>query len=200
MNSKLWIRKALSSCLTVALIATYSTFALANSGKLAGELLVSGKNINGEAPFVKVNGETAKSGRSIFSSSTIATPDNANAIINLGKIGKIELAPKTNLILSFDEKGISGELLSGKVTVLNASDNVSVKTIGGETLTLKAGETAVANGRAQQDDDATSDGGAAWLPWALIFGGAIAGIVIAATVADNETELGGGATVVSPNR
>ena len=71
MNRKLWIRKALSMCLCVALLATYSMVALAGPGKAAGELTVSGKNANGEAPFVLVNGETARSGRSVFSGSTI---------------------------------------------------------------------------------------------------------------------------------
>jgi len=67
MNSKLWIQKALSMCLVVAIIATYSMVALASSEKAAGELLVTGKSINGETPFVTVNGETAKTGRSVFS-------------------------------------------------------------------------------------------------------------------------------------
>jgi hypothetical protein len=48
MNSKLWIRKALSMCLSVAVLATYSMVALAGPGKAAGELAVSGKNVNGE--------------------------------------------------------------------------------------------------------------------------------------------------------
>ncbi len=201
MNSKLWIRKALSMCLVMTVIASYSAFALANTGKVAGELLVTGKKLNGEAPFVKVNGETAQSGRSVFSSSTIVTPENANAIINLGKIGKIELAPNTTLTLSFNEKGIGGDLAQGRVTVLGASDVVSIKTINGNVLKLSAGDVATAAGKARQDDDDDdSSGGAAWLPWALIFGGAVAGIAIAAVVADNETQLGGGTTVVSPSR
>lgn len=201
MNSKVWIRKALSMCMMVAVTATYSMVALANTGKLAGEILVSGKNINGEAPFVKVNGEDAKSGRSIFTSSTIVTPENANAVINLGKAGKIELAPNTTLALNFDEKSISVDLSAGKITVLGASESVNVKTLEGKTLQLNAGETATAAGKSQQDDDDDDDkGGAAWVPYVLIFGGAIAGVVIAATLANNETQLGGGTTVVSPNR
>jgi hypothetical protein len=201
MNSKIWIRKALSMCLVITVIASYSAAALANTGKIAGELLVSGKNLNGEAPTVQINGEAAKSGRSVFSSSTIVTPEDANAIINLGKIGKIELAPNTILALTFNEKGISGDLTQGRVTVLSASDVVNIKTLDGTVLKLNAGEVAAANGKARQDDDDDAkSGGAAWLPWALIVGGAVAGIVVAAVVADNETQLGGGTTVVSPSR
>ena len=201
MNSKLWIQKALSTCLVFAVIVTYSMVALASSGKIAGELIVAGNNINGEMPFVMVNGEAAKTGRSVFSASTIATPDNASAIINLGKLGKIELAPKTNLVLSFTEKGISGDLLSGKLTVLSSTESVSIQTVGGELLKLNAGDSAVANGKAQDDDDDKgSGGGAAILPYALILGGAIAAIVIATVATDNETQLGGGSVVVSASR
>jgi hypothetical protein len=200
MNSKLWIRKALSMCLVFALIVTYSMVALASSGKIAGELIVAGKSVNGEMPYVAVNGEAAKTGRSVFSASTIATPDNASAIINLGKIGKIELAPNTNLVLSFTEKGISGDLLSGKLTVLSASESVSIQTVGGEILKLNAGESAVASGKAQDDDDNGRSGGAAYLPYLLIFGGALAAIIVATVVTDNETQLGGGSVVVSTTR
>ena len=199
MNSKMWIRKALSTCLVVATIATYSMVTLANSERVAGELSISGISSNGETPFVKVNGEAAKSGRSIFSSSTIVTPDNAGAVINLGKIGEIELAPDTTLALSFNEKGISGDLLAGRITVLNASDIVSIKTIDGKTASLKAGESAV-SGVTKAQDDAVNDGGNAWIAWALVLGGAAAAIVIAATSDNNRTTIGSGATVVSPTR
>jgi len=176
--------------------------ALANSERIAGELTVSGKSINGETPFVKVNGETAQNGRSIFSSSTVATPTDANAIINLGKIGKIELAPNTTLALSFDQNGINGELLAGQITVLSSSKSVSVKMLDGSTVMLNAGEAAAATtGKARQDDDDDGDsGGAGLLLFALILGGAAAGIIIAATTDNNNIQLGGNTTIVSPNR
>ena len=200
MNSKTWISKALSMCLAVAILVTYSMVALAGTDKIAGELLVTGKNINGQTPVVQVNGETAQSGRSIFSSNTITTPDNASAIINLGKIGKIELAPNTTLTLSFNDKGISGSLSAGRVTVLSASETVVINTVGGKSVNLKVGESANATGSNKKDDDDDKDGGSAWWIWVAVFGGAIAAIVIAATSDNNRVALGGGTTVVSPNR
>ena len=200
MNSKLWIRKALSMCICVALLATYSMVALASSGKIAGELMVSGKSINGEAPFATVNGEAAKSGRSIFSSSTITTPDSASAVINLGKLGKIELAPKTALAISFDENGISGDLSAGKVTVLGESGNVSIKTVDGNVVKLAAGESVSATGAQTKDDDDDDDGGPAWWVWGVVFGGAAAVILYTATQGDSRADLGGNGTVVSPTR
>jgi hypothetical protein len=200
MNSKLWIQKALSMCLVVAIIATYSMVALASSEKAAGELLVTGKSINGETPFVTVNGETAKTGRSVFSSSTIATPENASAVINLGKTGRIELAPNTTFTVNFNEKGITGSLASGTITVLGATNNVGVTMADGSTVELTAGESASANGRtADRESKKANTGGQAWWIWAAIFGGAAAGIIWA-TTSNNGLQLGGTATVASPNR
>jgi hypothetical protein len=201
MNSKLWIRKALSMCLVVATIATYSMITLANSGKVAGELLISGVNSGDKTSYVKVNGEAAQTGRSIFSSSTIVTPDATGAIINLGKLGNIELAPDTTLTLSFNETGINGNLLAGRVTVLKASDTVNITTIDGITAQLNAGESAVATtGKAQDDDDSVNDGGSAWIGWVLILGGAAAAIIIASRTDNNRIAVGGNTTVISPTR
>ena len=199
MNSKLWIRKALSMCLSVAVLATYSMVALAGPGKAAGELAVSGKNINGEAPFVFVNGEVARSGRSVFSGSTITTSESTNAVINLSKLGKIELAPNTAINLTFDEKGISGALTSGTVSVLGAAENVSITTPNGKTVQLATGQSVSATGKTADDDDDDDHGGAAWWIWGGIFGAA-AVVIIWTALSDGEIETGGGGTVVSPTR
>jgi len=193
MNSKVWMNKALSMCLVVVTIVAYSMVALANSEKIAGELLITGTNNNS----VTVNGEAAKNGRSVFSSSTIVTPENTSAIINVGKLGSIKLAPKTTINLSFNEKGITGDLLAGQITVLNSANDVKIITLDGKLTTLNAGES-VATAKAQDDDD-DDPGTGSWLIWALILGGAAAGIIIAATQG-NDIQLGGGTTVVSPNR
>lgn len=199
MNSEGYIRKALSMCLTVAIIAAYSMTTLAGTDKIAGQLLISGTSANGEVSFVKVNGKAAQSGSQVLSSSTVATPEDASAVIDLGKIGKIELAPKTTLAgLTFGEKGISGNLLAGQVTVLSAAQSVNMTTLDGKITKLNAGESLNA-GKKQDDDDDNKGGG--WALWAaLIIGGAVAAIIIAATRNDNSASLGGGTVVASPSR
>jgi hypothetical protein len=182
----------------VAVFATYSMVALAGD-RMAGELTVTGNGINGDAPSVTVNGEAARSGRSIFSSNVIATPSNAGAVINLGKNGMIELSPNSTFTVSFDDKSVSGELTSGKLTVLGTSSSVNVKTSNGQMVKLTAGESVNAAGKKDDDDD-NHAGGAAWWVWAVIFGGAAAGILIAAVNADNRVSLGGTATTISPVR
>lgn len=196
MDSKQLIRKTLTLCLAVAVFATYSMVALAASDRIVGELSISGKNVQGENPTVTVNGENAQNGRSIFSSSTIATSPNASAIISVAKVGKIELAPDTTIIVSFDENGFNGDLITGKITALGVSENVSVKTPDGKNVKLNAGESAVAG----QTQTNTNSGGGAWIWYALIFGGAAAAVLIAATSDNNRTAVGGNTVIVSPLR
>jgi len=201
MNSKSWIRKAFSLCLSVSLLVTYSMVALAGPGMVAGELLVSGSSPSGDAPTVFVNGETAKSGRSVFSSSTIVTSENTSAILSFGKLGKLEIAPNSSFTVSFDEKAISGELASGKVSVLSSAAPVNVRTINGALAPLNGGQSVLASGTAQQDkDDDDDDGGAAWWIFAAVFVAA-GGVIIYAATADNDrATFGDGGVVVSPTR
>ncbi len=189
MNSKSLFHKALTMCLTFALIATYSMVALANDGKATGEITVTG---SGDTSTVSVNGEAVKSGRTIFSSSTISTQEGAKAIVNLGKAGRLEIAPNTTFTLSFDKTDISGDLASGSVTVLSAAKSVAVKTAAGETVVLNAGDTASASSGSSSKSASSSSPN--WAMFALIFGGAIAGIVLA-TSQDNENRFGSGTTV-----
>jgi len=173
--------------------------ALAGPGKVAGELTVSGKDINGEAPFVLVNGEAARSGRSIFSTSTITTPEGAGAVVNLGKLGRLDLAPSTALTLTFDETGISADLTSGVVSALGTTNKVSVKTADGKTVQLAAGQSVAASGLLRDDDDDDKDGGSGWLIWAGVFGGAAA-VILWTALSDDDLDINGGGTVISPTR
>lgn len=197
MNSKSVIYKAFTTSLLVALVATCSMVALAIDGKNSGEIVVTG-NTASETTAVTVNGEPVKSGRTIFSSSTISTPETAGAIINLGKAGRIELSPNSTFAISFDDAAISGSLTAGNVTVLNASKSVEVRTLSGETVQVNSGETVSASSSSAPAPAAAASGGSNWWAFALIFGGAVAGIVLA-THDGNENKFGAGAgTTVSP--
>jgi len=209
MNSKLWIRKAVSSCLMIAMLVTYSMVALANTGRATGEIVVN----SGSA--VTVNGEAAKSGRTIFTSSVVSTQENTSVVINLGTAGEIELAPNTTLTVSFDDRSASLDLTSGNVTVLKSVNAVNV-TVSGTNYSLNAGESASATAGKSTDDyrdssgkciDADKDGkeecgnaGGSWWLWALVMGGAAGAIIYGASQGGNDINLGGGTTVVSPNR
>jgi len=189
MNSTLWIKKATSMTLMVAIFATYSMVALAAGGKATGELIVNG------AEQVTVNGESVANGRTIFTASTIATPQASSATINLGKAGSIELAPNSTATVAFTGETITLDLGAGKVSVISSMNAVAVNAAG-KALVLAPGESA--STQDDDDDDKTDSGN--WLVFALILGGAAAGLLIAATRGDNDIQLGGTSTVVSPRR
>jgi len=184
MNSKLWIKKALSTCSMVAIIATYSMVGLAAEGKASGELLFNGTE------SVVVNGEAATSGRTIFSSSSIVTPAGTSATLNLGKAGQIAVAPNSSLQLNFDSGNASIVLSTGSVTVISATNGVNIN-----SRVVAEGETATAGASSAQTKKNNND----WWPWALVFGGAAFGILFAA-INSTDNQLGGSGAVVSPNR
>jgi len=121
------LRHTLTFCLMLAVFSTYTmtASALPENKSLMGELIVSGHNVNGNGVLATINGERAYSGRTFFSSGTIATSDNTSATIKLGKLGFINLMPNSNLSLSFSENKISGMLSAGQIKVFN-NDGVEV--------------------------------------------------------------------------
>lgn len=211
LDSRFTFSRLLVFALTVSILTCQTMVALAmpKAGQPAGELTVKGKMPTDEKPFVLVNGDRSFTGRSVFSSGTIATTETTSAIINLGKIGRIELAPASVLTLSFSDDSISGELSSGDVRISNA-DGVAVKintpndvitnernaassftvAVGAELSTVKATNGAVRynNGKsvAQQDDDDDDDDGI-WVP-IIVIGGAVGAVVLFTMLGDDDDD------------
>lgn len=129
MISKSWSRKSIATAVAVAVLSVYSMVVLASpSAKVAGELSVSGQ--------VTVNGQNVVSGSTIFSDSTISTAAQSNASVSISKVGRVELAPNSNLRLSFAENSITAMLETG---------SAQVSTLAGTTvnLTTKDGTVVV---------------------------------------------------------
>lgn len=192
MIRQLWVRKAVSACVLFVVFITTSMVTLATPGRIAAELTVSGKVLNGEAPVVFVNGAESKSGRSIFSSSTIATPEETTAVLSVGKTGRLELAPNSSVNVVFDDNSIDAELTSGRLTVLGSLGTVNVRTNDGKTTTLNAGDSINASGQAKARQ--TGGGSDNWWIWVLVAGGAAVAVLIAVSQSNNDND------VVSPNR
>ena len=203
--------------ISLSLICVQSAFAFALPGTVsAGEITVSGSKEGAERPFVVVNGERAFSGRTFFSDGKVETTDGTTATVNLGKLGRIQLAPSSSLTLSFAEGRIAGTLSKGNVSVSNTegvavtidTPNDSVRNEGTSasrfSVSVADGKTAVAiengtvrsNGgtlaKQDDDDDDDDDNWKAWA-WVGVIGGII-GTVIIWKVLDDEDE------VVSPVR
>ena len=219
MISKMWSRKSLASFLAVAVLSVYSMFVLATPGHaapLVGELSAFGG--------VTVNGQKAASGTTVFSDSMIVTAADANAMVNLGKAGRVEVLPGSTLKLSFSDNSLSGQLESGQVRIstpvgVTASIATNDGTVNAEagranifTVDMTSGKlnanaiagAVTANGKtpaaqaADNDDSKLSGGALAAL--VLAAGGAIAAIIIAGRSDNNDLNFGGTVTVVSPSK
>ena len=120
MISKSWSRKSIATAVAVAVLSVYSMVVLAAPGaKASGELSVSGQ--------VTVNGQKMISGGTIFSDSTISTAAQSSASVSISKVGRVELAPNTNLRLSFANNSITALLETG---------SAQVSTFAGTTVNL----------------------------------------------------------------
>ncbi|MGH9908699.1 MAG: hypothetical protein ACRD8U_24335, partial [Pyrinomonadaceae bacterium] len=129
MISKTWSRKSLAACLSVAVFSVYSMVALASPGARmpAGELSVFGE--------VTVNGQKAISGGTLFSESVLVTAEKSNAIVNISKLGRVELSPNSSMSLSFNEKSLTGLLDNGVARVSTlAGISVNLTTKGGAVI------------------------------------------------------------------
>ncbi len=89
---------------------------------------------------VTVNGQPAVTNSTVNSGSTITTGANSSAIINLGKIGRIELAADSNMTLKFADNSIVGILSSGKARVSNASGIATTITTKDSAVIADAGQ------------------------------------------------------------
>jgi hypothetical protein len=183
-------------------------FVLANANTPLGEITVSGLPQPGQ-PAVLVNGEPASTGRSLFSSSTVSTPESMGATVNLANGSRLVLAPNSSLTLSAGDT--IGTLSTGSLTLSSAAEAVSVLIADGSLVTLGVGETALATsaraardhrdkttGKCIDDDNDGKEECTEGLPvwaWGAIVAG-IAGAVIIAVVASNDDE----GTAASPVR
>lgn len=100
--------------------------------EVQGRLTTSGDNP------VSVNGNNAKTGETIFSGQQIQTPAGTSATVELPGLGSVEIAPGSNITLTFSAGKISVVVISGCVT-LRASDGVTgTVQSGGRTRTTGA--------------------------------------------------------------
>lgn len=126
--------------MVVATITTYSMVALANPNKVVGEIMFSNS-----AASVNVNGAAVKSGNSIFSTSNIVTPENTDAVINFGQLGKVKLDAQSTAELSFDSENLTSTLVNGKLVVMSSANDVNtIVNIGNAGKLKLAPNTSIA--------------------------------------------------------
>jgi len=66
---------------------------------------------------ITVNGSSVASGTTILSKSRIKVPEKVGATVDLGRLGRLDIGPKTELVLDFDDSEISVQLDAGYVVL-----------------------------------------------------------------------------------
>lgn len=135
MLAKNCFRKLIASFTAVAVFCVSSSIALAQTKDIAGEITVSGQ--------VTVNGQAAVSNATIISGSTIVTGAGSNAVVSLGKVGRVEVLADSNVVLNFSDNNIVAVLSSGKAKIANAA---------GVATTVTTKDTTVIADTAQADN------------------------------------------------
>lgn len=130
-------RKILAVTLMMTLAGFYCSPSLSALAQVkpvtGGVLFVSGT--------VMLNGMAAISGVSVFSKSTLKTAHNGSAVINLGRLGRVELGPDSEMSLRFSEDTVGGTLLSGKA-LFSASEGVKIAIVTADGETVSEGRQA----------------------------------------------------------
>ena len=90
---------------------------------------------------ITVNGLSAGTGASILTGATIETGADQSATVNLGPLGKLDIAPNTKLVLTYDDKGNVKALLVYGCVILGAKKKTT-------------GEVATEQGSAGKTDPA----------------------------------------------
>jgi hypothetical protein len=184
IHSKRFAVNLTTACLLFALIVSCSYVSLATVNKPVGEIMISGVSAV-EGRSVTVNGESAKTGRTIFDSSVISTPAGQTAVVNLGKAGKIQIAPESTVVIGVNGESISSSLSAGSLTVLGSANPINVTNAKGETLTVAAGESVTSTSTAAAKAQ-TGPGGLNWWAWAAIIGGAATAVVLFVALRDDD--------------
>lgn len=104
------LRLLLSSLCTAAIACNYLL-----APAWVGATIVQGGQLS-SARQVTINGSNAIVGQTVFSGSRIKVGDKGSAIINLGRLGRIELGPNSDFVLRVTDDKIGGELNSGCLT------------------------------------------------------------------------------------
>jgi len=109
MLGKNIVRKFVTMTTLAAVWCVYSMVALAAPVDATGELTVTGQ--------VTVNGANAVSGATLFSDSTVTAAKGSNAVISLGKLGRVEVQEGTTVNVKFSDSGVISMLDMGRVRV-----------------------------------------------------------------------------------
>jgi len=173
--------------ITASLITVLLSISSFGQVPFAGELLVSGNNVT-------VNGEQAANGRTILVPSTITTGPGSYATLNFGNAGRIQLAPNTTFSVDGNAAGLRGSLPMGSVTIVSATNPVTITTLSGHSVAARAGDVVLSDMTATTGTSgggSTTKSGVNPLVYVLV-AGAAAGVLVGVAGGSGGSSSGGG--------
>jgi hypothetical protein len=114
----------------------FMSFFLLMAGPVWAQSSLKAKGEVVSASGATINGFPAISGMTVFNDNRIRTGQHGVAIINLGRLGRIECGPETDMTLRLSGSSIGGELRSNRVVVsARAGISVAINTTKGVVTT-----------------------------------------------------------------
>ena len=193
MISKIRYRKPIAAVIAVAVLSVYSMVVLASPSAKAqsGELSIVGQ--------VAVDGQTISDGGTLFSDSIITTSEKSSAIVNLSKLGRVELSSDSNMKLSFSDQNIVGLLENGTAHIWTlAGTSVNFATKDGVVVVDGSQATSVTVNVVEGVTSLTTDSGVAQLHVGGVVKEVFAGETVNSTpqTDDDDDDMSGGALAV----
>ncbi len=113
-----------------------------NAAPVAGRQTQGRLTTAGDSP-VSVNGNSAKTGETIFSGQQIQTPAGTSATVQLPGLGSVEIRPGSNVTLTFGEGRIAVVVLSGCVRLSAAAGVTGTVQSKGKTHTTDSDDRVI---------------------------------------------------------
>lgn len=112
--------KVVAVIISVAVLQLYAHADLLKtvSARLSGSAAKAPQDVQGRLTTrgnnpVTVNGNSARSGETIFSGQQLQTPEGTSAAVELGPLGRLDISPGTNLTLTFDGDSVEVNVTAG---------------------------------------------------------------------------------------
>lgn len=155
---------------------------------------------------VTVNGHKATSGTTVLSGAEIECPDKVGATVDLGALGRVDMAPNSSMTLNFTATDVTVQLKSGYIVlttnkgipgVVNTTDGQVFQANGASVVAKMAGITG--------PEAAAAAAGASVGTGVGLGTGAVVGIagagaaVVGGTAAAKSSERGSNLSTATPN-
>jgi len=124
--------------------------------QVMGHSELTGKLTTVDNKSISVNDRKVKSGATITSGSDIQCSGKTGATVDLGQLGRVEMAPKTDLRLGFDAYGVTIHLRSGYV-VLTTNKGIPGVVTTSEGKLFRTDSSRVSSVEARTKDAAESE-------------------------------------------